>query len=180
MITNLLTAISYVGTMLAQWTWGDYSVRNSTLNRFFSFHFVSPLIIAALTVTHLIYIHETGSSNPTGLNRLSLKVPFHQYLTYKDAVALVAYFIFLGALAFFMPSTLGDAENYNPADALVTPAHIKPEFYFLWAYAILRSVPNKLGGVVAILSAIILLGVLPLLNTTKPGCRFCPLNQIFF
>nr|BDC91892.1 cytochrome b [Armandia sp. GK-2021] len=177
-ITNLLTAISYVGTTLAQWTWGDYSVSNSTLNRLFSFHFVSPFIIAALTITHLIYIHETGSSNPTGLNSFSLKVPFHQYFTYKDAVALVIYFILLGSLAFFMPATLGDAENYNPADALVTPAHIKPEFYFLWAYAILRSVPNKLGGVVAMFSAIILLGVLPFINNVKPGCSFCPVNQI--
>jgi len=131
-------------------------------------------------VSHLIFIHETGSTNPTGLNRFSLKVPFHQYFTVKDGVTLVIYFMFLAFLALFVPTRLGDAENYNQADALVTPVHIKPEFYFLWAYAILRSVPNKLGGVVAMLMAIALLAVLPFLNKDKPGCSFCPINQIIF
>lgn len=179
-ITNLLTAISYVGETLAHWIWGDYSVSNSTLNRLFSFHFLCPFLIAGLTVSHLIFIHETGSTNPTGLNSFSLKVPFHQYFTVKDGVALVLYFILLGILALFLPTSLGDAENYNQADALVTPVHIKPEFYLLWAYAILRSVPNKLGGVVAMLIAIALLGVLPFLNKRKPGCSFCPVNQVIF
>lgn len=179
-ITNLLTAISYVGETLAHWIWGDYSVRNSTLNRFFSFHLLCPFLIAGFTISHLILIHETGSTNPIGLNRFSLKVPFHQYFRVKDGVALVFYFMFLRFLALFVPTSLGDAENYNQADALVTPVHIKPEFYFLWAYAILRSVPNKLGGVVAMFMAIALLGVLPLLNKSKPGCRFSPFNQVIF
>jgi len=130
-ITNLLTAISYVGETLAYWFWGDYSVSNATLNRFFSFHFVCPLIIAAFTAVHLAFIHQKGSRNPTGLNSYSLKVPFHQYLTVKDAVALFAYLAFIGSLVIFFPALLGDPENYNQADALVTPVHIKPEFYFL-------------------------------------------------
>lgn len=114
---------------------------------------------------HLAFIHQKGSRNPTGLNRYSLKVPLHQYFTIKDAVALFAYFAFLGVIVLLFPALFGDPENYNQADALVTPVHIKPEFYFLWAYAILRSVPNKLGGVVAMLMAIGMLALLPFINT---------------
>lgn len=177
-ITNLLTALSYLGQTLAEWVWGDYGVGRATLSRLFSFHYLCPFILLGITVVHLILIHQKGSSNPTGLNRLSLKVPLHQYFTVKDGVALLALILFIGTLAFLFPTSIGDCENYNYADPLVTPAHIKPELYFLWAYAILRSVPNKLGGVVLILTAVLLLLAPSFLNTYKPGCRLHPIRQI--
>nr|AMA06921.1 cytochrome b [Sipunculus nudus]AMA06942.1 cytochrome b [Sipunculus nudus] len=180
-ITNLLSAIPYIGKMLVEWIWGGFAVANATLNRFFAFHFLLPFIITALSVLHLLFLHQTGSNNPLGINSNSDKVPFHTYYTTKD---LTGFILMLGGLTFLSllaPNLLGDPENFIPANPLVTPLHIKPEWYFLWAYAILRSIPNKLGGVIAMFAAILVLFALPFIFTSKArGMAFYPLNQILF
>nr|WKT10520.1 cytochrome b [Ptychadena erlangeri]WKT10533.1 cytochrome b [Ptychadena erlangeri]WKT10559.1 cytochrome b [Ptychadena erlangeri]WKT10572.1 cytochrome b [Ptychadena erlangeri]WKT10585.1 cytochrome b [Ptychadena erlangeri] len=180
-ITNLLSAAPYIGTDLVQWIWGGFSVDNATLTRFFTFHFILPFAIAGATIIHLLFLHQTGSSNPTGLNSNLDKVPFHAYYTYKD---LFGFAIMLGALATistFTPNLLGDPDNFIPANPLVTPPHIKPEWYFLFAYAILRSIPNKLGGVLALLLAILVLLIVPITHTSKQrSLMFRPLAKIFF
>nr|YP_010933595.1 cytochrome b [Ptychadena nuerensis]WKT09038.1 cytochrome b [Ptychadena nuerensis] len=180
-ITNLLSAAPYIGTDLVQWIWGGFSVDNATLTRFFTFHFILPFIIAAATMIHLLFLHQTGSSNPTGINSNYDKVPFHAYYTYKD---LLGFAIMLGALATlstFAPNLLGDPDNFTPANPLVTPPHIKPEWYFLFAYAILRSIPNKLGGVIALLLAILILFIMPAAHTSKQrSLMFRPLAKLFF
>lgn len=180
-ITNLLSAAPYIGTDLVQWIWGGFSVDNATLTRFFSFHFVLPFIIAGASMIHLLFLHQTGSSNPTGLNQNLDKVPFHAYFSYKD---LFGFSILIGALAglsTFAPNLLGDPDNFIPANPLVTPPHIKPEWYFLFAYAILRSIPNKLGGVLALLFSILVLFLTPLLHTSKQRSTiFRPLTKLFF
>jgi len=130
-ITSLFTAIPYVGETVCFFVWGDYSVRSATLSRFFSFHFILPLILVAFSAVHIIYIHEKGSRNPLGVKRDSIKVPFHAYFSVKDFVILVVYLIVLRFVVFLMPSVIGDPENFIPANSLVTPSHIKPEFYFL-------------------------------------------------
>nr|ABM05592.1 cytochrome b [Xiphophorus evelynae] len=180
-ITNLLSAVPYVGNTLVQWIWGGFSVDNATLTRFFTFHFLFPFIIAAATLVHLIFLHETGSNNPIGLNSDADKIPFHPYFTYKDLLGFVFLLTALTALSLFSPNLLGDPENFTPANPLVTPPHIKPEWYFLFAYAILRSIPNKLGGVLALLASILVLMVVPLLHTSKQqSLTFRPLTQILF
>nr|YP_002586867.1 cytochrome b [Gyrinomimus sp. UW 113191]BAH15258.1 cytochrome b [Gyrinomimus sp. UW 113191] len=180
-ITNLLSAVPYVGGTLVQWIWGGFSVDNATLNRFFAFHFLLPFIIAAMTIIHFLFLHETGSNNPTGLNSDADKISFHPYFSYKDLLGFIALFIALMVLAFFSPNLLGDPDNFIPANPLVTPPHIKPEWYFLFAYAILRSIPNKLGGVLALLSSILVLMVVPLLHTSKQrSLTFRPLTQFLF
>nr|YP_002586815.1 cytochrome b [Ataxolepis apus]BAH15310.1 cytochrome b [Ataxolepis apus] len=180
-ITNLLSAVPYVGNTLVQWIWGGFSVDNATLNRFFAFHFLLPFIIAAMTIIHFLFLHETGSNNPTGLNSDADKISFHPYFSYKDLLGFVILFIALLILAFFSPNLLGDPDNFIPANPLVTPPHIKPEWYFLFAYAILRSIPNKLGGVLALLSSILVLMFVPLLHTSKQrGLTFRPLTQFLF
>nr|AAK71822.1 cytochrome b [Enteromius anoplus] len=180
-ITNLLSAVPYMGEMLVQWIWGGFSVDNATLTRFLAFHFVLPFIIAAMTIMHLILLHETGSNNPMGLNSNTDKVPFHPYFTYKDLLGFAIMLLTLILLALFYPNLLGDPENFTPANPLVTPPHIKPEWYFLFAYAILRSIPNKLGGVLALLLSILVLMVVPLLHTSKQrGLTFRPLTQFLF
>nr|BAX09188.1 cytochrome b [Enneapterygius etheostomus] len=180
-ITNLLSAVPYVGTSLVQWIWGGFSVDNATLTRFFAFHFLFPFVIVAATMVHLFFLHETGSNNPTGLNSDSDKISFHPYFSYKDLLGFAALLIALISLALFSPNLLGDPDNFTPANPLVTPAHIKPEWYFLFAYAILRSIPNKLGGVLALLFSILVLMVVPMLHTSKQrGLTFRPLTQCLF
>nr|BAX09162.1 cytochrome b [Parapercis cylindrica] len=180
-ITNLLSAVPYVGNTLVQWIWGGFSVDNATLTRFFAFHFLLPFIIAGATVIHLLFLHETGSNNPLGLNSNADKISFHPYFSYKDLLGFIIMLIALSSLALFTPNLLGDPDNFTPANPLVTPPHIKPEWYFLFAYAILRSIPNKLGGVLALLASILVLLVVPLLHTSKQrSLTFRPLSQSLF
>nr|WNH38002.1 cytochrome b [Gobiidae sp.] len=180
-ITNLLSAVPYVGGTLVQWIWGGFSVDNATLTRFFTFHFLLPLVILAVTMLHLLFLHETGSNNPFGLNSNADKIPFHPYFSYKDLLGFTIMLLALTSLAMFAPNYLGDPDNFTPANPLVTPPHIKPEWYFLFAYAILRSIPNKLGGVLALLASILVLLVVPFLHTSKHrGLTFRPLSQLLF
>nr|AAX14593.1 cytochrome b [Trichopsis schalleri] len=180
-ITNLLSAIPFIGDSLVQWLWGGFSVDNATLTRFFAIHFILPFIIAALTITHLLFLHETGSNNPMGLNSNVDKVSFHPYFAYKDLLGFLIMLFALISLSFFTPNLLGDPDNFIPANSLNTPPHIKPEWYFLFAYAILRSIPNKLGGVLALLASILVLMVVPLLQTSKRrSLTFRPLSQLLF
>nr|ABM05578.1 cytochrome b [Poecilia reticulata]WRM53631.1 cytochrome b [Poecilia reticulata] len=180
-ITNLLSAVPYMGDTLVQWIWGGFSVDNATLTRFFAFHFLLPFIVAAATLVHLIFLHETGSNNPIGLNSDADKISFHPYFSYKDLLGFILMLTALITLALFSPNLLGDPENFTPANPLVTPPHIKPEWYFLFAYAILRSIPNKLGGVLALLASILILMVVPLLHTSKQrSLTFRPITQMLF
>nr|WND61863.1 cytochrome b [Monodelphis peruviana]WND61867.1 cytochrome b [Monodelphis peruviana] len=180
-ITNLLSAIPYIGSTLVEWIWGGFSVDKATLTRFFAFHFILPFIIMALVIVHLLFLHETGSSNPTGINPDSDKIPFHPYYTIKDALGLILMILTLMSLAMFSPDMLGDPDNFTPANPLNTPPHIKPEWYFLFAYAILRSIPNKLGGVLALLASILVLLIIPLLHTSKQrSLMFRPISQVLF
>nr|ARF05691.1 cytochrome b [Dekeyseria amazonica] len=180
-ITNLLSAVPYMGDSLVQWIWGGFSVDNATLTRFFAFHFLLPFAVIAATILHALFLHETGSNNPIGLNSDADKISFHPYFSYKDLVGFAVLLTLLASLALFSPNLLGDPENFTPANPLVTPPHIKPEWYFLFAYAILRSIPNKLGGVLALLFSILVLMVVPLLHTSKQqGLTFRPISQILF
>ncbi|NP_007626.1 cytochrome b (mitochondrion) [Scyliorhinus canicula] len=180
-ITNLLSAFPYIGNLLVQWIWGGFSVDNATLTRFFAFHFLLPFLILALSVIHILFLHETGANNPMGINSNTDKISFHPYFSYKDLFGFLIVITLLATLALFMPNLLGDAENFIPANPLVTPLHIQPEWYFLFAYAILRSIPNKLGGVLALLFSIFILLLVPLLHTSKLRSNiFRPLTQIFF
>nr|ACJ35619.1 cytochrome b [Phylloderma stenops] len=180
-ITNLLSAIPYIGTDLVQWIWGGLSVDKATLTRFFAFHFLLPFLISALVMIHLLFLHETGSNNPTGIPSDPDLIPFHPYYTIKDALGLTVMLAILSALALFFPDLLGDPDNYTPANPLNTPPHIKPEWYFLFAYAILRSIPNKLGGVLALVMSILVLVFIPMLHTSKQrSMMFRPLSQCLF
>nr|YP_010133587.1 cytochrome b [Chorthippus parallelus parallelus]QWM92856.1 cytochrome b [Chorthippus parallelus parallelus] len=180
-ITNLLSAIPYLGTNLVQWVWGGFAVDNATLNRFFTFHFVLPFVIAAMTAIHLFFLHQMGSNNPIGLNSNIDKIPFHPYFTFKDSITFVTMTSLLIFLCLINPYMLGDPDNFVPANPLMTPIHIQPEWYFLFAYAILRSIPNKLGGVIALFLSISILMIMPFYNKTKfRGIQFYPINQILF
>nr|YP_010191956.1 cytochrome b [Diopatra cuprea]QZM06625.1 cytochrome b [Diopatra cuprea] len=180
-ITNLLSAIPYIGNLLVEWVWGGFAVDNPTLSRFFALHFILPFIIALLSAIHLLFLHQSGSNNPTGLNSDSSKIPFHFFYTTKDLVGFILLMFFLLLISLGTPNLLADPENFFPTNPLVTPIHIKPEWYFLWAYAILRSIPNKLGGVIAMFMAILILAILPLINSQKHrGYQFYPLSQILF
>nr|AAW82810.1 cytochrome b [Myoictis melas] len=180
-ITNLLSAIPYIGSTLAEWIWGGFAVDKATLTRFFAFHFILPFIITALAMVHLLFLHETGSNNPSGIDPNSDKIPFHPYYTIKDALGLTFLFLVLLLLALFSPDMLGDPDNFSPANPLNTPPHIKPEWYFLFAYAILRSIPNKLGGVIALLASILILLIMPLLHTANQrSMMFRPISQTLF
>nr|AGE35479.1 cytochrome b [Tropidosaura montana] len=180
-ITNLLSATPYVGNTLVEWIWGGFAVDNATLTRFFTIHFLLPFIIMGASMIHLLFLHETGSNNPTGLNSNLDKIPFHPYYSYKDLLGALIMVSCLLFLALFMPNLLGDPENFSPANPLMTPPHIKPEWYFLFAYAILRSIPNKLGGVLALLFSILILFIIPMLHTSKQRTlSFRPLSQLIF
>ncbi len=180
-ITNLLSAIPYLGIDLVQWLWGGFAVDNATLTRFFTFHFILPFIVLAITIIHLLFLHQTGSNNPIGLNSNIDKIPFHPYFTFKDIVGFIVIIFILISLVLIRPNLLGDPDNFIPANPLVTPAHIQPEWYFLFAYAILRSIPNKLGGVIALVLSIAILIILPFYNLRKfRGIQFYPINQVIF
>nr|AAO14721.1 cytochrome b [Carollia perspicillata]ACT98841.1 cytochrome b [Carollia perspicillata] len=180
-ITNLLSAIPYIGTDLVQWIWGGFSVDKATLTRFFAFHFLLPFVVAALVMVHLLFLHETGSNNPTGIPSDSDMIPFHPYYTIKDILGFLVMLTALSTLVLFSPDLLGDPDNYTPANPLSTPPHIKPEWYFLFAYAILRSIPNKLGGVLALVLSILILAIVPMLQVSKQrSMMFRPLSQCLF
>lgn len=180
-ITNLLSAVPYLGVDLVQWVWGGFAVDNATLTRFFTFHFLIPFIVAAATMVHLLFLHQTGSNNPLGINSNVDKIPFHPYFSFKDIVGFITIVIFLVLLTLTNPYLLGDPDNFIPANPLVTPVHIQPEWYFLFAYAILRSIPNKLGGVIALVMSIAILIILPFTRVSKlRGIQFYPINQILF
>nr|UBS89842.1 cytochrome b [Ctenomys sp. 1 MT-2021]UBS89843.1 cytochrome b [Ctenomys sp. 1 MT-2021] len=177
-ITNLLSAIPYIGPTLVEWIWGGFSVDKATLTRFFAFHFILPFIITAMVMIHLLFLHETGSNNPSGMNSDSDKIPFHPYYTIKDILGALFMMITLMSLVMFSPDILGDPDNYIPANPLNTPPHIKPEWYFLFAYAILRSIPNKLGGVLALVFSILILMLFPIMHSSKQrSMSFRPLSQ---
>lgn len=180
-ITNLFSAIPYIGKILVEWIWGGFAVDNATLNRFFAFHFILPFIIAAVVILHILFLHQTGSNNPLGLECNSDRVPFHIYYSVKDALGyIIAIFIFI-LIILFTPNLMTDPENFLLARPIVTPVHIKPEWYFLWVYAILRSIPNKLGGVIALFAALLILFILPFTSKiNKRGLMFYPINQILF
>nr|UFR82862.1 cytochrome b [Goliathus goliatus]UFR82901.1 cytochrome b [Mecynorhina torquata ugandensis] len=180
-ITNLLSAIPYLGTSIVQWLWGGFAVDNATLTRFFTLHFLLPFIVSAMVMIHLLFLHQTGSNNPLGVNSNIDKVPFHPYFTYKDMFGFVIMSMMLTTLVLMNPYLLGDPENFTPANPLVTPVHIQPEWYFLFAYAILRSIPNKLGGVIALVLSIAILWIVPLINKKKmSSTQFYPINKILF
>nr|YP_009371272.1 cytochrome b [Styloperla spinicercia]ARR75393.1 cytochrome b [Styloperla spinicercia] len=180
-ITNLLSAVPYLGIDLVQWVWGGFAVDNATLTRFYTFHFVLPFIVTAAVLIHLLFLHQTGSNNPLGLNSDVDKIPFHPYFTFKDVVGFLVLVMVLTLLTLLEPYMLGDPDNFTPANPLVTPVHIQPEWYFLFAYAILRSIPNKLGGVIALVLSIAILLILPFSNKSNfRGLQFYPINQIMF
>jgi len=168
-ITNLFSAIPIVGPKIVIWLWGGFSVDNPTLNRFFALHFILPFVIVGIVLLHLVALHTVGSNNPTGVEIKSKKdiIPFHPYFTIKDLVGFTTFFLIFGYFLFFHPNSLGHPDNYIPANPLVTPAHIVPEWYFLPFYAILRAIPDKLGGVLMMFGAIALLFALPFLDTSK-------------
>ena len=182
-ITNLFGAIPLVGDSIATWLWGGFSVDNPTLNRFFSLHYLIPFLIFGVVILHIWALHVPGNNNPVGISVKSEQdtVPFHPYYTVKDGFALVVFMILFSYFVFFAPNVLGHADNYIPANPLVTPAHIVPEWYLLPFYAILRAVPDKLGGVIAMVGAIFILFVLPWLDTSKiRSARYRPLFKQFF
>nr|QSH39803.1 cytochrome b [Theretra latreillii lucasii] len=180
-ITNLLSAIPYLGNMLVNWIWGGFAVDNATLTRFYTFHFLLPFIILMLTMIHLLFLHQTGSNNPLGINSNLDKIPFHPFFTFKDLIGFIILIFLLTMLTLINPYLLGDPDNFIPANPLVTPIHIQPEWYFLFAYAILRSIPNKLGGVIALVMSILILIILPFtFNKKIQGLQFYPLNQLLF
>lgn len=178
-ITNLISAIPYLGKSIVEWVWGGFSIDNATLNRFYSFHFILPFIIVAIVIVHLIYLHQSGSSNPLGTPIRIDKIPFHPYFTIKDILGIIIIIIILIIITLINPYILGDPDNFTPANPLITPIHIQPEWYFLFAYAILRSIPNKLGGVIALIISIAILYMLPFIVTRKiTRNQFYPINKI--
>jgi len=180
-ITNFVTAVPLIGTDIVYWIWGGYSIDNATLNRFFSFHFVFPFIILALVGVHIIFLHEHGSNNPLGISFAVDAIYMYPYFILKDLLGVLFFLVFFAIFCFFFPNLLGHSDNYIPANPLVTPAHIVPEWYFLPFYAILRSIPNKLLGVVALLLSILVLLVLPYI--VKPLSRsldFRPFSKAVF
>nr|QVV96020.1 cytochrome b [Coridius brunneus] len=180
-ITNLLSAVPYLGGTLVKWLWGGFSVDNATLTRFFTLHFIMPFIISAMVLIHLLFLHQSGSNNPLGLNSNYDKTPFHPYFSVKDLMGMLITLSMFSMLILLEPRMLGDPENFIPANPLVTPVHIQPEWYFLFAYAILRSIPNKLGGVIAMIMSIIIITLPPTTNKTKfQGNKFYPLNKTLF
>nr|UGS80215.1 cytochrome b [Dagualachesilloides caliensis] len=180
-ITNLVSAIPYLGTMIVQWLWGGFAVDNATLTRFFTFHFILPFIIFALVMIHLLFLHQTGSSNPLGLKMNIDKISFHPYFSFKDIVGFLIMIFMLMLITLMNPYMLGDPDNFIPANPLVTPVHIQPEWYFLFAYAILRSIPNKLGGVLSLVLSIAILFILPLTQSVYiKGYQFFFINKFLF
>nr|AAO66227.1 cytochrome b [Mimophis mahfalensis mahfalensis] len=180
-ITNLLTAIPYIGTTMTTWLWGGFSINNPTLTRFFALHFILPFIITTMTSIHIMLLHNEGSNNPLGTNSDIDKIPFHPYHTYKDTLMLSIMITTLLIIMSFFPNLLNDPENFSKANPMITPQHIKPEWYFLFAYSILRSIPNKLGGTLALLMSIIILATTPFTHTSHiRSMTFRPMAQLMF
>lgn len=179
-ITNLISTIPYIGNIIVQWIWGGFSINNATLNRFYSLHFILPFIILLLVILHLFFLHQSGSSNPLGLNRNIYKIYFHPYFTLKDIFGfIIIIFIFL-IINLEYPYIFRDPDNFSAANPIITPLHIQPEWYFLFAYGILRSIPNKLGGVIALISSIIIIYFTPFLNSKLNSLSFYPINQLSY
>nr|AIZ58534.1 cytochrome b [Reticulinasus faini]UYB78026.1 cytochrome b [Reticulinasus faini] len=180
-ITNLLSAIPYIGINITQWIWGGFSVENPTLTRFFTLHFIMPFILLMLVMIHIILLHETGSSNPMGLTYNIDKIPFHPYFTLKDILGMIMFMLMASYIILIKPYWFMDPENFLMANPLVTPPHIQPEWYFLFAYAILRSIPNKLGGVIALIMSILIILSLPFTMKSKfKSLSFSPIKKILF
>ncbi len=181
-ITNLMSAIPWIGQDIVEFIWGGFSVSNATLNRFFSLHFVLPFVLAALALMHLIVLHDTvGSGNPLGVSGNYDRIPFSPYYIFKDLITIFLFIIILSVFVFFMPNLLGDSENYVMANPMQTPPAIVPEWYLLPFYAILRSIPNKLLGVIAMFSAILILLIMPFSDLSRSrGIQFKPLSKIIF
>jgi ubiquinol-cytochrome c reductase cytochrome b/c1 subunit len=182
-ITNLFSAIPLVGDEIVVWLWGGFSVDNPTLNRFFALHYLLPFVILGAVFLHVAALHVVGSNNPLGIDTKGPQdtVPFNPFMTIKDGLAMVVFVLVWAAFVFYAPNYMGHPDNYIPANPLVTPAHIVPEWYFLPFYAILRAVPDKLGGVVLMFGAIAVLFLLPWLDTSKVrSARFRPVYRIFF
>lgn len=180
-ITNLMSAIPWLGQDIVTTLWGGFSVNNATLNRFFSLHFLLPFVLAALAAMHLLTLHEHGSSNPLGVTGNADRLPFHPYFTFKDLVTVLLALLAIISVVAFAPNSLGDSENYNMADAMKTPAAIVPEWYLLPYYAILRSIPNKLLGVIAMFASLLILLAMPLLDVSRVrGSQFRPLMRWAF
>jgi ubiquinol-cytochrome c reductase cytochrome b subunit len=181
-ITNLMSAIPWIGQDIVEFIWGGFSVNNATLNRFFSLHFVLPFVLAALALMHLIVLHDTvGSGNPLGVSGNYDRIPFSPYYIFKDLITIFLFIVILSVFVFFMPNVLGDSENYVMANPMQTPPAIVPEWYLLPFYAILRSIPNKLLGVIAMFSAILILLLMPFSDLSRSrGIQFKPLSKIVF
>jgi ubiquinol-cytochrome c reductase cytochrome b subunit len=182
-ITNLFSAIPLVGESITQWLWGGYSIDNPTLSRFYTLHFLFPFLIVGVVILHIVALHTHGSNNPLGIDKKGSQdtIPFHPYYTIKDLFGLSFALTIFFAVVFFIPDYLGHPDNYIPADPLKTPAHIVPEWYFLPFYAILRAIPDKLGGVIAMFSAIFVLFLLPWLDSSKVrSATFRPIYKKFF
>jgi ubiquinol-cytochrome c reductase cytochrome b subunit len=180
-ITNLFSAIPVVGKTIVEWLWGGFSVNNATLNRFLSLHYLLPFIIAGLTIIHLSLLHKDGSNNPLGINTNVETISFYPYFYVKDLFSFFFLLFFFSLFVFFLPNVLGHPDNYTLANSLVTPPHIVPEWYFLPFYAILRSIPSKLGGVVAMISAILILILLPFINSSRiRSSKFRPLFSVLY
>lgn len=179
-ITNMASAIPLLGNNLVEWLWGGFTVEGPTLTRFFSLHYLLPFIISALSGIHLLYLHESGSSNPLGVDKNFNKIPFHPYFSVKDLLGIISALFLIFFLILINPWLLGDPENFIPANPLITPIHIQPEWYFLFAYAILRSIPRKLGGVLALLFSILILYIMPLFKEFRKGIIFSPLEKLCF
>nr|YP_010620103.1 Apocytochrome b [Periphykon beckeri]WAX04139.1 Apocytochrome b [Periphykon beckeri] len=180
-ITNLVSAIPKIGNYIVFWLWGGFSVDNATLNRFFSLHYLLPFLIIAISLIHIVLLHQEGSGNPLGIDSFSDKINLFPYFVFKDFFGLVFFFMFFSYFCFFFPNILGHSDNYIEANPMVTPTHIVPEWYFLPFYAILRSIPHKLGGVIAMLFSILILAGLPWLHSTEiRSSRFRPLYKFFY
>jgi ubiquinol-cytochrome c reductase cytochrome b subunit len=180
-ITNLFSAFPFIGEAVVSWLWGGFSVDNATLNRFFSFHYLLPFIIAAVTIIHLAVLHQNGSNNPLGINGATDKISFFPYFVFKDLFSWLIIGLLFSLFVYFMPNYLGHTDNYIEANPMVTPAHIVPEWYFLPMYAILRSIPHKLGGVIAMFAALLILLVLPYVGVSETrSSTFRILHRYFF
>jgi ubiquinol-cytochrome c reductase cytochrome b subunit len=180
-ITNLVSAIPVVGQPIVDWLWGGFTVNNATLNRFFSLHFFLPFLIVGLSMLHLSLLHKDGSTNPLGVNSGIDRITFYPYFVVKDLFAFFCFLLMFMVLVFYFPNMLGHPDNYIPADPMKTPPHIVPEWYFLPFYAILRSIPDKLGGVVAMGGALLILLTIPFSNTSEiRSTRFRPLFKFFY
>nr|YP_004425007.1 cytochrome b [Utterbackia peninsularis]ADL62594.1 cytochrome b [Utterbackia peninsularis] len=180
-ITNLLSVMPNFGNQAVEWVWGGFTVSNATLNRFFVLHFLTPFLILAIVVIHVMILHETGSNNPLGLSTKTSLIHFHPFYSFKDLIGFLLFLMLLTSMTLLTPLLISDPQNFLQANPLTTPNHIQPEWYFLFAYAILRSIPNKMGGVIALMASILILTLMPFIHTNKmQALVFYPANQFLF